>query len=253
MSKDAIVEYEDFKALSPATEGFTIDQVMKTNFPKGIDQNNLKRVKVPSGGALSWEVDTIKGTKSVKEIPGIIVATREVRAYYDTPYDGSNEPPACYSPDGETGTGEPGGHCGTCPLSKWGSDDKQRGQACQLRRMLLLLPEDNILPMVISAPPGSLKNMEDYFGGLSGEMLPHFSVVTALGLEKDKNPDGIAFSRIAPKFIRKLRTEELASLNKYMTVVLPAFQTMSAVDDPADMPNIDRHGPEQELGGDTPY
>jgi hypothetical protein len=234
MSKDAIVEHNDFKALAPATDGFTIDQVMKSNFPRGIDQNNLKRVKVPSGGATSWEVQTIEGEKSVKEICGIIVATREIRAYYDTPYDGSNAPPACYSPDGIHGHGDPGGSCGNCPLSKWGSDSKQRGQACQLRRMLLILPEDNILPMVISAPPGSLKNMEDYFGGLSGEMLPHYAVVTSMQLEKDKNPDGIPFSRVAPRFVRKLRPEEIESLKEYMTVVLPAFQTMSAVDEPED-------------------
>lgn len=232
MTKDALAQVEDFAALAPQTEGFTIKEVMKVNFPKGISHNNLQRVKVPSGGATSWEINTIEGEKSVKEIVGIIVATREIRAYYDKPYDGGNEPPACYSPDGDHGSGDPGGNCRTCPLSKWGSDANHRGQACQLRRMMLVLPEDNILPLVISAPPGSLKNVEDYFGGLSGQMLPHYAVVTSLGLDKDKNPDGIPFSRIAPKYIRKLRTDEIDSLKEYMTVVLPAFKTMSAVEDP---------------------
>jgi hypothetical protein len=240
MAKDSLAQVEDFKALAPQTEGFTIKEVMKVNFPRGISQNNLQRVKVPSGGAVSWEINTIEGEQSVKEIVGIIVATREVRAYYDKPYDGSNEPPACYSPDGVNGHGEPGGPCANCPLSKWGSDENQRGQACQLRRMMLILPEDNILPLVISAPPGSLKNVEDYFGGLSGQMLPHFAVVTSLKLEKDKNPAGIAYSRIAPSYVRKLRADEIDSLREYMTVVLPAFQTMSAVDEPAEPQDNDK-------------
>lgn len=232
MASDAIVQIEEFTALTPATEGFTIKEVMNANFPKGITQSNLLRVKVPSGGATSWEVDTIKGPESKKIISGIIVATRDIRAYYDKPFDGSNEPPACYSPDAITGHGEPGGTCDLCPLSKWGSDEKQRGQACSMRRLMLVLEEDSILPLVISAPPGSLRRIEDYFGRLSGQRLPHYAVVTDLGLEKDKNPDGIAFSRINPSFQRALRVDEIESLREYMTAVLPAFQKLSEVDAP---------------------
>lgn len=232
MSKDAIAPIEEFSALAPSTEGFSIKEVMHANFPKGITQNNLLRVKVPAGGATSWEVDTIAGPESKKSLTGIIVATRDIRAYYDKPFDGSNEPPACYSPDAITGHGEPGGPCAQCPLSKWGSDEKQRGQACSMRRLMLILEEDSILPLVVSAPPGSLRNIENYFGRLSGQRLPHYAVVTSLGLEKDKNPDGIAFARIKPTYQRALRPDEIVSLKDYMTVVLPAFQTLSESETP---------------------
>ena len=238
MAKDELAMVENFSALAPPTEGFGINEVIAANFgPRGITPRNLQRISVPTGGAVSWQIETIDGTESVKHIDGIVVAVREPRVRYKLSFDeadGSNNPPDCYSHDGITGVGDPGGPCELCPHDVWGTGRNGRGKACDERRMILVLEPETILPLIVSAPPTSLKNWGDYMGRLTARALPHHAVVTRLGLEADKNPEGKPFSKIKPEFLRKLRGEEIAELQKYINAVLPAFQQVSDIDTPKD-------------------
>ena len=241
MTKNAIVEHEDFHALSPSTEGFPLTDVIKANFgAQGIASKNLDRIKIPAGGATTWEFETVKGTESSKNITGIIVAARDIRSWYDVPYEESNDqPPACYSPDGLIGYPRDediatahgvGGPCVSCAKSKWGSDPKSGGQECDKKKLMLLLTPEKALPTVIVGPPGSLSNIESYFGRLTTEGLPHFAVVSSLELEQKTNPRNVKYAAIKPRFIRKLDEDEINSLLEYQKAIMPAFEQMSEVD-----------------------
>ena len=91
-----------------ATDGYRLAKVdakqllavVSENFgPGGLSPADLERIKVPSGGAQSWETtDPLTGvTSPVKAIDGIIIAWTPQRAYWATRYSGGSEPPQCSS------------------------------------------------------------------------------------------------------------------------------------------------------------
>jgi len=177
----------------------------------------LDRVKVPSGGGLAWEVPTLEGeTEPKKELVGVIVGIQNIRSYYAREYTGGNEPPDCSSRDGIFG--EPasdsaegyGGRCSACPMSAWKSG-KNGGQACSQRKLLLLLQEDSMLPIVVNVPPTSLRELDQFLLRLTAKKLPFFKAVVALKLVKEKSSGGIDYARIAPSFVRVLDEGEAKS------------------------------------------
>lgn len=229
-----------FNALADTGGAFPMSEVLKTNFPKGITPSDMDRIKVPSGAATSWEITTLEGEETVKSIDGIILVAEDNRVFYKDPYTGDNTPPDCFSPDAETGFGEPGGNCATCPLAQWGSAENGRGQACNLRKLMLILKPDSLLPVIISAPTGSVKSVTDYMKRITSAALPHYAVVTKLGLIKKKSGEGIAYAAIAPEFTRKLSPEEIEKVIEYREQVLPAFEAAAKepemMSDTADAP-----------------
>ena len=126
---------------------------------------NLPRAKVPPQGMTIWTLPGAEGDIHAEEITGILVEYTTPRAYWDKPLEPGNvTPPVCSSPDGIRGTGDPGGLCHLCPMSKYGSNPREgsNGQACSEKRMLLLLRPDSILPLVVQAPSTSIRNVFDY-------------------------------------------------------------------------------------------
>jgi len=248
MTKDAIVPVK-FTALSKSDGKFSMTEVLKSNFPKGVTPGDLDRIKVPAGGATSWEITTLKGEESVKAIEGIILIADDNRVLYKSAYTGENDPPDCFSPDGEIGFGDPGGPCATCPLSQWGSAENGRGQACNLRKLMLILRPDSLLPVIISAPTGSVKPITDYMKRITSAGLPHYAVVSSLGLSKKKSGEGITYAAIEPVFVRELADEEIEKVLEYRHQVVPAFE--QAAKEPDMMSQT--AAPATENGGDVPY
>lgn len=185
----------------------------------GLTEFDLPRIKVPSGGGTVWQVPTLGGEKNEEHITGIIVGFKDVRAFWVEDYEtsGGGSPPECTSSDLVHGSGlfgarsavNPSGLCSDCPNSKFGTAPAKkkpgskteeeglgRGQACKQMRAMFLLRPDVLLPIVISAPPTSLKNAKGYFIGLASEGQPYWKVVTRLTLAKDKNKDGLQYSAI---------------------------------------------------------
>lgn len=180
-----------------------IAQVLRENVGGGaLTQFDFSRIRLPSSGGRSFQIPSLAGSSEVPQIAGIIVGWRDGRAYWSRSYDESGgAPPDCSSQDSIQGHGSPGGNCQDCPLSKFGSapakgDRESRGQACRQARFMFLLRPGARLPTVIAAPPTSLKQARNYFLALANENLPYWSVVTRLGLEPDKNADGVAYSKL---------------------------------------------------------
>ena len=178
----------------------------------GLGAIPFDRVKIPSGGGLAFELpgEEEDETESATELIGVILDHNPVNAYWANKFAGGNEQPDCSSFDGKQGVDRETGEikdCASCPYNQFGSDDK--GKACKNVHRVFILREGNPIPMVLSLPPTSLKYIRDYIAKriiLKGFRC--WQVVTKITLKKEKNADGIIYSRAVFTFVGKLSPEK---------------------------------------------
>lgn len=192
-----------------------------------LDATALDRVKLPTGGGTIWEVPTVDGSEGQKVLEGVILYMGNRRVYWKDKY-GEGEagaPPACSSDDGLTGEGIPGGDCPSCALNEFGTADngKGAGKACSEIRQIFLLPQDSIIPIVINATPGSLKNVQQYTMRLLRAALPPTAVVTKMTLEKATSKTGQGFSKIVCEAGHRLDPDARARVESLARTLMPAF------------------------------
>jgi hypothetical protein len=214
-----------------AAEEAEIAQVIRLNAGAGtLSPFDLDRVRVPAGGGLAWEVPTLDGERSEPEIEGVLVYWRDQRSYWRQSFDetGGGTPPDCSSHDGVRGVGDPGGLCAECPMAAWGSAPRGQGQACRQTRMLMMIREEDLLPIVIGVPPTSLGPIRKFFLRLASHQVPFYAVVTRLRLRKQKSRDGITYSQIEPVLARRLSLEEGQRIRRYAEGLRPAFERVEA-------------------------
>ena len=238
-SLPAIVE-EDYLLLKSSPED--VEQAIKATSGRRVKVFDLERASLPGGkGKPSWIVTGgPEGEEFRDEITGIIIGIRDWRTWWKEAYgDGAKGPPSCASDDAISGHGDrsldgsdgTGVHdCLTCKWAQFGSTRKKeggasRGQDCSERRAIFLLTQETIYPMLLVLPPTSIKPIDSYRMALEGRMKPLYLYEVTLGIEKDKNADGVDFSRILLKRNRILSGEQLERLKQ----VSASFQrTMSA-------------------------
>jgi len=207
-----------------------INAALSTNIGAGgLSEFDLPRIKMPAGGGLQWAVPTLEGEAMEPAIEGVIVLARDTRAYYSQPISetGGSQPPDCWSADGTTGSGKPGGACLACPLARYGSAPGSRGQACKQIKQLFVLRGSLLLPEVVTLPPTSLKAAKQYLLKLTSQGVPYYAVVTRIGLERTRNAQGIAYSRAVLSFVRRLAPEEVERAREYHEMLKPLVQRMA--------------------------
>ena len=158
---------------------------------------NFLRVKIPSGGATSFEIpDPLNPdeTNPTKVLAGIIVAQHKANGYWPEG-DSMGNPPECSSFDGKVGIGTPGGDCARCPLNEWGSGDGGSGKACKNMMQVYLLQSGVMFPIQLSLPPTSIKPFNSYMSRLRMNGLLPSKVLTSISLRKEEsngNPYAVA-------------------------------------------------------------
>ncbi|SET46326.1 hypothetical protein SAMN05660297_02479 [Natronincola peptidivorans] len=156
------------------------------------------RGKIPSGGGLAFEIpgEDIDQPQLVQQLVGVMVDHHPVNGYWQEKYSGGNNPPDCSSMDGKRGEGTPGGDCKTCPLNQFGSDEDGRGKACKNMHRIYLLRSGEILPILLTLPPTSLKNLSNYMAKrIITKGHRSYSVVTRITLKKAQSSSGITYSQ----------------------------------------------------------
>ena len=179
-----------------------------SRLPNGrLSMKHLARVVTPAKGA-PWTLPSLSGPVEVgKALRGVVLGTAVNRAYWSAPLGTGQPNPDCWSADGITGVGEPGGRCTACPLSQWGSNPDSRGQACREFRSLLVYPviegiRRQVLPTVIRISPASIDAWDSYAvmlaaNGLTPEqVVSEFSLVTAVSRSGGIEYAGVAFSMV---------------------------------------------------------
>lgn len=170
----------------------------------GLGQIPFDTVKIPSGGGLAFELssDDPDNPETVQSLTGVILHHHAVNSYWPGEFDGSNNVPDCSSADGKQGldikTGEVR-DCATCPFNQFGSSSKGNGKgngkACKNGHRIYLLRSGEVLPVLISLPPTSLRAFKDYVAKrlvVKGKRTS--SVLTTIKLKREKSADGITYS-----------------------------------------------------------
>lgn len=217
----------NFVVLSEPIEA--LSEILEANIGDGsISAFDLDCIKVPAGGGTMWTIPTLEGEEDVKEILGIIVHWRDGRSYWKESFDetGGGTPPDC-SGDGKVGTGVPGGYCSQCAFAKFGTAGKGHGQACKQQRYVFLVTEGGIIPFLLICPPTSLEPIKKYLLRLTSAKKPYYSVVTRFALIKDKNKDGIQFSKLAVGMAGALSEEQTAKIKAYADKIRPALDEIN--------------------------
>lgn len=208
-----------------------------------INERNLDRVKMPGAGSTTWSVPTLDGDVDTKELVGVVIYSKLVRAYWQTSYDEGegNDVPDCSSPDstfafppGEfvppaTHDDDHGGFaCATCALAKFGSGDDGRGQACQQKRLLFMLTANDVLPFVVALAPTSLKPASDYMLRLTRAGVPYWKVGTRVTLDRYNDPKPHARAVFTKAF--DLSDSDVEAIRSYRDALVPALSSLTVQD-----------------------
>ena len=190
---------------------------MKENLAhfKNISPWDMDKATIPTGGGLTWQVPEMgDDDRPVKTLDGIILHWMPYRRRYKQGLDdgGAAGPPDCFSSDGITGVGDPGGDCETCPFNEWGSG-KNGSKGCPESRLLFLLQPKAYLPLMVQLPRMSAKPFDQYLMRLASKGIMYSSVVTSFGLQKaQQKGGGLTYSQAVPTLVRYLSDEEVSSV-----------------------------------------
>jgi hypothetical protein len=184
----------------------------------GLDAG-FERIRIPSGGGLAFEIPGEDGEpEMMREFSAVILHHHPLNSYYKTKFTGGNNPPDCGSYDGVFGVGDPGGNCAACPCNQYGSGENG-GKACQNRRRLFVLRENEIFPLVMSIPTGSLPEFARYIKRLISKGRKSNAVVTCFTLKKATNKGGVVYSQAQFAIDRPLSPEEHTLIAKLSTQI----------------------------------
>lgn len=181
-------------------------------------QMSFQRVKIPSGGALQFEIpsDDPENPDYAKTLEGVILYHHPNNAYWPegSEYDDSTSP-LCSSTDGKLGIGEPGGVCAACALNAYGSAAEGAGKACKNMRVLYFLRSGDYMPLQVTLPPTSLKPFREFMN--QSFMLRRrvsYGSVVQIGLKRMNNGKD-DYSVATFRRLYDFEGEELAQIRAY--------------------------------------
>ena len=183
-------------------------------------QLSLPRVKIPSGGALQFELpgSDPKNPHYAKTLEGVILFQHAACAYWQegSEYD-DNATPLCSSVDGKVGIGTPGGTCASCEFNQFRSASDGKAKACKNMRHLYLLRSGDYIPLQVVLPPTSLRPYQDFYNlafALRNRAI--YGSVVQIGLKRADNGTNI-YSVATFKKLYDFTGEQLAQITEVAT------------------------------------
>jgi len=186
---------------------------------------DLPIVKIPSGGATSWEYPTAEGPEAGRYFDAVILHHHTHRKCWTAPYGGSQAgPPNCASDDGLVGIGVPGGVCATCRFNhvKEHRDDI----TCAPRKAIFLLFPDLALPVFFDLPVTSLVAFDKYVKTELGSSLRRaHHVLTRFELVKaNARMGGEPYARLSISRVADVPREEREKIDAYRAAFVGAIE-----------------------------
>lgn len=198
---------------------------------------SLTWVRTPAGGLTSWTIDDLGNETTAKTIEGALVIYRKRVILWPT--DGEaieGTRPLMVSNDGARARivgDDPGdidldaiekwrigdsewfdiSEASGFPYSQWGSG-RNGGRRVKEQRLLGILRDDDVLPLMVAIQPGSLKNITTIVSRLR---VPHWRAVVSLGLQEAKNKAGQKFSQATLKVVDTLPDVVASTLKSMYT------------------------------------
>ena len=204
--KDGFTIANRFEGLDPELLAELKDEMEDLDPESGII---CRQIKIPSGGGIAYEVqgEDEDDTDAMKEIEGVIVFTHRLSAYWPGAYGGGNDLPTCSSMDGKTGINAETGEavdCEHCPYNQYGTgtDDKgnpSKGKACKNMRRIYMMMDGDPNFYLLTVPPTSIRDVNKQMAKILVSGTPYIGMIVSLTLEKTKNSNGVAYSKVVVK------------------------------------------------------
>ena len=178
----------------------------------------FQRVKIPGGGVLQFELpgDDPENPDYAKNLTGVILFNHATNAYWPEGNEYSDDtPPLCQSANGKTGYGTPGGLCASCKLNQFGSAENGKGKACKNMRTLYLLRSGDVMPIMLTLPPTSIKPFRQFVNSVfTLRKRATYGSVVQIGLKKEES-GGFTYSVATFKKLYDFTGEELQRVSAY--------------------------------------
>jgi hypothetical protein len=196
-----------------------------------------RQIKIPSGGGIAFEVqgEDDDDTDAMKEIEGVIVFTHRLSAYWPGAYGGGNDLPTCSSMDGKTGINSETGEaveCEHCPYNQYGTgtDDKgnpSKGKACKNMRRIYLMMDGDPNFYLLTVPPTSIRDVNKQMAKILASGTPYIGMIVSLTLEKTKNSNGVAYSKVVVKKKSLLPPAVISATKAIRDEIKSQYQSMA--------------------------
>jgi hypothetical protein len=227
-----------------------IQEVLAENLAgEQLSVRDLPQIKVPTGGATSWEVPTPSGPQPMRSLDAIILLTTRNRNWWEISISQQGVPPSCTSDDCITGHGNNGQGQGThdclgCPQNEWGTrrapdGSEARGKDCREVRVFYLLLPDMLLPAALRVPSSSLRGSREYLLQLATAGLVYHQVLTRFTLERVQNAAGQPYSRVVLQQGPTLPQDVHARMRGLVAFYKPQLQRIRARDMAEGMNEVD--------------
>lgn len=192
------------------------------------------QVKIPSGGGIAYEIEDGDGeVDSVKAIDAVIVFTHRMNAWWRGSYgdDDGSKAPACSSMDAKVGLHSETGeciNCETCPLNQYGSDaNGGKGKACKNMRRIYFMRQDDPNFYCLTVPPTSIRDVNRQLARIMGaKKIPYTGLIVTFKLEKAKNANGIAYSKVLVEKKGILPTAAAQTARAYRKEILTQYKAI---------------------------
>jgi hypothetical protein len=206
----------DYPALRPDSRQIRIIEANLDGEP--LNEQDLVRVKTPAGGGTTWIVNVNGNDESCEELSGLCVGIfkRGILWPQDDPTDQrpvivTNDLLVGYRVSDDLGTIDPKA------LEKYRVGDRRydwvalsnspefgfgaargRGKRCKESKIVAILRDGDVWPVLVSFGPGSLKNWTSF-----QKTLPsfHYECVVGFKLQKAKSAGGQPYSMIVPRVV----------------------------------------------------
>lgn len=190
---------------------------------ESVNDFRLPRMKMNSSGVIVRE-----GDDPVSEIEFIILNTKQVKQYYETPYRKDDPtPPTCFSLNGKVPeeSSEEVQHatCKGCAQNEFGTNQMGKGKACRdLKPMYVLMDESSIIPRQITISPTSLKAANNYLMDLTERGVAYWKVKTKVSFVKKDKDDTYVLAKfsMASKLSDEATIKDIKALRDYWMPVM---------------------------------
>lgn len=227
-----------FLALRPDSD---VAEAMKWNCAGGaMTPADLIRVPTPSGGATTWTFMNARGDEeSTKEIVGALVlfaiqgtiwpseepeqgrspviVTHDLRVGYRVSDDLGDLDPEVLE---QARIGDRQYDWLRLAYCQYGSGRGGRGKRAKECRLMAILREEEALPILVTAGPGSLKTVVPFVKRIASVGVPYFRAKVGLKLEKVINAGGQPYAQIVPRLVDTLSKWEGDRIRDTYTIPL---------------------------------
>jgi hypothetical protein len=217
-----------------------------------MSEQDLIRVKTPSGGSTQWAVEVDGNITATDEIVGLLVGVgkRGVLWPYEEPSDSS---PVLVTKDLQVAyrVSDEIGDISADDLERYRIGDRKydwvalangpefgygtgkgKGKRCKEARVLAILRQGETWPVLVTVGPGSLRNVVPFLKRLP--VFPHEAVI-GLKLVKAKSSGGQPYSQIVPRLVGTVSEEQGNVAKKvYADPIRTMFSAAPSFASPAD-------------------